>query len=343
MIMKKIALFIIFLLFSPALFGDQNRTIMDMAGYEITIPDKIEGIVSIGGTPAINTFLFAFKKADIIKNGIQNSQLKRMPFWKHQQWFLPKLFEMPQVSSNPPSWTPDFEKLAQTKFDIAIVNDDLSAQMLKKRGYQVIVMNWQGDDSIRKSMIFLGELFDMQKYARNYIDYYDNIVETVKNRTKNIKKKKSALFLRADNLMIPMVSTSNDIFKKAGGISASEGIKKEHALINMEKLFMMNPDYLFVWGKGNIKLLYSDPKFKDLKAVQNHNVYAVPMGAFFWTNYTPEQPLCILWAAKKMYPQRFKDIDMQKEAQDFYEKFMGMELSKEQIQEVLNTTKKEKI
>ncbi len=337
--MKKLYLSLALILLSCNIFADSKHMVTDMAGQKVIVPDKIEGVVSVGGTPAINAFLFAFGKADIIKNGVQNEHLKKMPFWRHQQWFMSKIFELPQVSTNPPSWTPDFEKLAQTKFDIAFVNDNLSAQMLQKRGYKVVVMNWQGENSIKRSMTFMGELFNMQDHAKEYIDYYDNIVEITKRRTKDIKNRKSALFLRVSTLMIPMVSTSNDIFKKAGGISASEHIKKEHAVINREQLFVLDPDYLFVWGKGDLKLAYNDPKFKDLKAVKNHNVYAVPLGAFFWTNYTPEQALCILWATKKMYPEQFKDIDMQKETLDFYRRFMDKELTTQQLQEILNIKK----
>jgi len=59
------------------------------------------------------------------------------------------------------------------------------------------------------------------------------------------------------------------------------------------------------------------------------------MGAHFWTHYTPEQILCILWVAKKMYPEKFEDIDMKKETSQFYEEFMGTKLSSQQINEIL--------
>ena len=120
--MKTIkSLFLIFTLLCLNLFAEHK--IIDMENRQIIVPDKISGIVSVGGTPALNAFLFAFKKADIIQNGVEDENLKKMPFWKHQQWFMPKLFSLPQVSSNPPSWTPEFEKLALVKFDIALVND----------------------------------------------------------------------------------------------------------------------------------------------------------------------------------------------------------------------------
>ena len=332
--MKTIKLFFIFTILTINLFA--QYTILDMQNREVTIPDKIKGVVSVGGTPAINSFLFAFKKADIIQNGIEDENLKKMPFWKHQEWFMPKLFSLPQVSSNPPSWTPEFEKLALTKFDIALVNDTLGASLLEKRGYKTAVINWQGENSIQKSMNFFGELFNMQEHAKDYSEYYDKSINLIKQRTLNLKEKKSALYIRINNLSLPMVTTANTIFEKAGGISTTANINQEHISIDMEKLFVLNPDFLFVWGEDDVKLALNNPKFKDLKAVQNHQIFSIPMGAHFWTHYTPEQILCILWVAKKMYPELFEDIDMQKETSLFYEKFMGTKLSEEQIKQILN-------
>lgn len=307
-----------------------------MANREVIVPDQITGIVSVGGTPAINAFLFAFKKGNIIHNGVENERLSKMPFWKHQEWFLPKLFSMPQVSSNPPTWTPNFEKLAQTQFDIALVNNPLTAAVVEKKGYKAAVINWQGENNIQRSMTFLGQLFNMQSHALDYNNYYEGIVQLIKDRTSQIKDKKSALYLRVSNLSMPMVTTANAIFEKAGGISVSSHLTKEHLSIDMEKLFVLNPDYLFVWGKKDVKMALHNPKFKDLKAVKNKQVYSVPMGAHFWTHYTPEQALCILWVAKKMYPELFKDVDMKKETQKFYEKFMGTKLSENQLNQILN-------
>lgn len=91
--MKKLnILFLILSLFiANNIAFAKEKQITDMAGREIVISKKIENIVSVGGTPAINAFLFAFKKADYIQNGIENQRLKKMPFWKHQIWFMPKL------------------------------------------------------------------------------------------------------------------------------------------------------------------------------------------------------------------------------------------------------------
>jgi iron complex transport system substrate-binding protein len=53
-------------------------------------------------------------------------------------------------------------------------------------------------------------------------------------------------------------------------------------------------------------------------------------------NWTSEQPMLILWAAQKFYPDRFKDIDMVKELGDFYKKFYNSSLSTEQLKEILS-------
>jgi iron complex transport system substrate-binding protein len=334
--MKKLLLFY----YTTTLLVFADHTIKDMAQREVSVSENIHGIVSVGGTPAINAFLFAFKKGNIIHNGIENDRLQKMPFWRHQMWFMPKLFSLPQVSTNPPTWTPLFEKLAKTQFDIALVNNPTTASLIEKKGFKAAVINWHGKNNIQKSMSFLGELFNMQYHAKAYNEYYDKVVKKIFQKTDGLKKKKSALYIRLNNLMMPMVTTANSVFEKAGAVAAASKIKKEHVSIDMEKLFVLDPDYLFVWGKKDLQLAYKNPKFRNLKAVKNKHVYAVPMGAHFWTHYTPEQILCIQWVAKKIYPELFADLDMEKEAKGFYKKFMGVELSKNQIQKILNISNK---
>jgi iron complex transport system substrate-binding protein len=315
--------------------GNTSRLLIDMAQRHVELPQKIEGIVTVGGTPAINSFIFLFDKADIIQNGVQ-SPLSKMPFWKHQKWFFDDLFRRPQVSSNPPEWTANFEKLAMTHFDVALVNNALSAELLEKRGYKAAVVNWHGDQSILRSVDFLAQLFNMPERALEYRRYTNTThIRIAKALSPFEGERRSALYLRLGMLNLPMVSTANTMIKAAGGQPSAASIAKEHATISLEKLYAWNPDVLFVWSKQDVKLAYSDLKYANLKAVKNKEVYVVPMGAHFWTHYTPEQPLGILWMATKLYPKRFMDIDMRKEVFDFYSRFMQRQLSSEQINEIL--------
>ncbi len=318
----------------PILAGE--RTLSDMAGRTVTLPENVTRVVTIGGTPALNTFIFAMGKGETIKNGIGDSKLRRMPFWKHQAYFAPEIFTLPQVSSQPPQWIPDMEKLAAIPFDVGFVNDPVMAEQLTKKGFPVAVVNWQGADSIQKSMDFLAAVYNEPEHAVRYRAYYQNVLMRVAHAMKGYSgAKRSGLYLRLETLSLPMVTTANTVIQHAGGVASAAEIPVEHATINIEKLLTWNPDTLFVWSKKDQMAAYSDPKFANLKAVKNRNIHITPMGTHIWMHYTPEQPLAILWAAKKLYPERFETLNLKEETRAFYRTFMKKELTDEQVLGIL--------
>ena len=161
---------------------------------------------------------------------------------------------------------------------------------------------------------------------------------TIRKITKaiiNEKQKPKALYLRYKTLSLPMVSTATWMIENAGGINVARGVK-DHAQISAEQLLGWNPDYLLVWSKEEIEALYKDARFKSLNAVKNKKVFAVPTGAHVWTNYTPEQPLAVLWAAGKFYPSKFSEASLKNAALDFYSKFFDYRLTSEQLNQILN-------
>ncbi|MDD3835648.1 MAG: ABC transporter substrate-binding protein [Sulfurimonas sp.] len=335
--MKKIV-FIFFLLFCVSVFAQNTkRELLDMSSRVISLDKEIKGVVTIGGTPAVNAFLFAIGKANLIKNGVENNNLRKLPIWENQTFFQKNIFDLPQVSSNPPDWNPNYEALLSMEFDIGFVNSALMADKLEKKGIKTAVINWDKPDSIKKTMIFLGELFQEEKRVEKYLDYYNNntnMIQSVVNNHNIVKKK--AIYLRLDNLSIPMISTANELLQKAGASTPTADLIIENASLNIEKLLVWNPDVLFVWSKNDIKIALADERFKNLTAVKNKEIYVVPMGAHMWTHYTPEQPLAALWCAKKMYPESFIHIDIYEEAREFYKEFMNEELSETQLNSILN-------
>ncbi len=320
-------------LFTAAVFA---REIVDMAGRSIVIDKAVERIATIGGTPALNVFVFAMGKAETIRNGVGDSPFRKMPFWKHQAYFLPDIFNLPQASSNPPEWIPDFEAIMGMNLDIGLVNSTGAAQMLEQRGIKAAVMTWAGPESIKKNITFLGELFNEQARAEAFTAYYDETVRRVATAMQGYTgQRKKAVYLRLETLSMPMVSTANYLFDKAGALTPASEIRTEHANISLERLMVWDPDVLFVWSKRDKKIAYTDKRFADLKAVKNKTVYVIPMGAHLWTHYTPEQPLAILWCAKTLYPELFKTVDMHQEARMFYKRFMKKTLSDQQLASIL--------
>ena len=63
-------------------------------------------------------------------------------------------------------------------------------------------------------------------------------------------------------------------------------------------------------------------QWQVIDAVKNHRVYLMPDYAKAWGYPMPEaMGIGELWMAKKLYPEKFKDIDMRKVADEWYQRF----------------------
>jgi len=321
-------------LFSTCLvFATQTRNIVDMTGRTVAIPVKVEKVVTAGGTPAVNSFLFALKKADSIQNGMFGFMSGKN--WKYQSVFAPKIATQPVVSSAGPDWNVNVEALKSLPHDVTFVVSESSAAMLAQKGVCVVALYWNNPDSIKHTMTLLGDIMGVPQRAENYNKYYDKTLQNVAKRVSSENKHPKTLYIRYKNLSLPMVSTASWMMENAGGINVAKGVK-DHASVSAEQILTWNPEFLFVWSKDEVDAVYKDARFRTLSAVKNRQVYAVPMGAHVWTHYTPEQPLAVLWAAQKFFPNKFSDMPMKKSVYDFYSEFFGYRLSEEQINEILN-------
>lgn len=79
----------------------------------------------------------------------------------------------------------------------------------------------------------------------------------------------------------------------------------------------------------------TDPMFQGLSAVKNHRVYMSPTGAFFW-DAGQQGILLVEWMAKLFHPDKFQDLDMQKELKGFYSKFFNYNLTDDEANRILN-------
>ena len=77
----------------------------------------------------------------------------------------------------------------------------------------------------------------------------------------------------------------------------------------------------------------------DIPAVVNHRVYTAPTVAHVWGQCTVEQPLTIMWAMNRMYPDLYSDDELAQDIFDFYSKFYGYDMTDEEIDGIINFSK----
>jgi iron complex transport system substrate-binding protein len=87
-----------------------------------------------------------------------------------------------------------------------------------------------------------------------------------------------------------------------------------------------NPAVIFVQERypAVVDDIKKTASWQTIDAVKDNRVYLMPEYAKAWGYPMPEaMALGELWMAKKLYPDRFQDIDMQKRADEYYRNFYG--------------------
>jgi iron complex transport system substrate-binding protein len=115
-----------------------------------------------------------------------------------------------------------------------------------------------------------------------------------------------------------------------------EGLHSGLSEMSMEKVLGWNPDILII-DSGKPEDLYTNSRWKNVKAIQNRQVFKQPVGIFIWDRPTAEAAILYpLWLAKSAYPESFKDIDMVREVKRFYSEIMSFDLNDAQAQALLS-------
>lgn len=113
----------------------------------------------------------------------------------------------------------------------------------------------------------------------------------------------------------------------AGALNVAAASIKGFKQVSIENVLSWNPQVIFVQDRypDVVKQIVNEPAWQAIEAVKQHRVYLMPEYAKAW-GYPMPEALAIgeLWMAKKLYPERFADIDMQKAADAYYQRFYRM-------------------
>ena len=117
--------------------------------------------------------------------------------------------------------------------------------------------------------------------------------------------------------------------------------------ISAEQLLAWNPDVIVVNGEpkadksGNSAAedILSNPDYASLKAVQDNKVYGTPNAPFSWVDRPagPKRLIGMRWLSAVVYPEYIK-CDVNEEIREFFNLFYHVDLSDEQLENVLKGT-----
>ncbi len=199
----------------------------------------------------------------------------------------------------------------------------------------------------------LSQIYPEAKKHEEVSAYSNEIYDMIKEKTADIpeEERKKILFLfQYDDKK--MITSGSSFFGQwwcdaVGAVNVANGVSADNsnAVITMEQVYEWNPDMIVITNFTQTMPddLYNNAVGADdwstVAAVQNHEVYKMPLGTY--RTYTPgvDTPMTLQWLAQKAYPDLFGDIDLTAEVRDYYNTLYGITVTDEQIERMYNPAK----
>ncbi len=108
----------------------------------------------------------------------------------------------------------------------------------------------------------------------------------------------------------------------AGGVNVAADLTGWMPEVSSEQLLVWDPQVVVLLNGADVDAVLNDPKLTGLSAVKNEQVYSLPEAS--WDFSSPRALFCIEWLASKFYPDRFANVDIEAEADKFYQNVFGV-------------------
>jgi iron complex transport system substrate-binding protein len=318
---------------------EQMITITDCIGRKVQVPVRIERIAC----------LYAFSGHTVTMLGKGEKIVASVEGLKRDA-LMTKLCPAIESAAIPStSGSINVEELLRVQPDVAFIQRDTAqntAQMEKlgKTGIPFLVVDFNNMEEQKYAVKMIGAAIGAEDKAEEYIRFYDNCLEKIRAKVKDIPPEKKVRIYHSVNEAVRTDSKGTlpaDWTEAAGviNVSVNEDLKfsNNKYFANMEQILLWNPDAILVNEQGVADYILTEKQWAPLKAVQNKRVYQMPNGISRWGHPgSLETPLAVLWTCKILYPELCQDIDMMQETKSFYQDFFNLDLSDEMAAKVLS-------
>ncbi|HGU7087893.1 TPA: ABC transporter substrate-binding protein, partial [Escherichia coli] len=337
---NKLFLLLIFLL-SLSFTTQAERTFTDQIGREVKVPDKVDRIVVLQHQTL--NLLVQMNATDKIVGVMSN--------WKQQLGsnYARLAPELSNKASLGDLTHVDAEKLVALHPQVVFVTNYAPQEMIDKissLGIPAVAISLRHDDEgernklnpvmadeeqayvkgLYEGIMLIGNIINKPEEAKALIKATENGCRMVSNRLQLLPEEQRVRAYMAN----PELTTYGSgkytglMMKHAGAVNVAASTIKGFKQVSIEQVIEWNPQVIFVQNRypAVVNEIQSSPQWQVIDAVKNHRVYLMPEYAKAWGYPMPEaMGIGELWMAKKLYPEKFNDVDMHKIVNDWYRTF----------------------
>ncbi|AYH10800.1 ABC transporter substrate-binding protein [Pectobacterium parmentieri] len=327
-------LFLLSLFTSPAIYADVvSRQVTDDVGHSVVLKGPVLRIAD--AWYAHHSLLMALGVGDRIVATVNHPEDR------------PWMFKVqPSLNSalRANGLTFNSESLLSAGIDAVFVSRGNSdAEVYRQAKLPVLEMFFNDYPSMKRSMLNTAQAIgtpEALQRAEHYNQYLEETVAAVSQKTNALSEKQRPRVLHIASLEPLKIDGNGTLVDTwitlAGGRNAAASVKGNLHEVSPEEVLAWQPDIIIIGGNaGEISQSPYADLFKGLDAVRHQRVWKNPVGVFPWDRYGVETALQLKWAASRLHPDLFADIDMTNVTQDFYSRFFNYALSTEDAKRIL--------
>ncbi|MGK3122513.1 ABC transporter substrate-binding protein [Candidatus Pantoea formicae] len=318
-----------------------SRVVTDQIGREVTIPDQVDRVVVLQHQTL--NLLVQLNATDKVVGILAN--------WKQQlgdgyAQLVPELTHKAMLGD---LTHVDLEKLVALHPQVVFVTNYAPKEMIDQisaLGIPVLAISLRHDDAgqqgkinpsmqnedqaydlgIKEGITLIGEVVNKQQQAKDLIAAAFAGRKLVSDRLKDIPEQQRvrAYMANPDLTTYGSGKYTGLMMAHAGALNVAAATIQGFKQVSMEQVVAWDPQVIFVQDRYPqvVQDINQDPRWRTIAAVKNHQVWLMPEYAKAWGYPMPEAiGLGELWMAKKLYPEKFRDIDMQQQADRWYQRF----------------------
>ncbi|MCP4720532.1 MAG: ABC transporter substrate-binding protein [Desulfobacteraceae bacterium] len=304
--------------------SSKTRTIIDAKGNTVIVPNRIRKVANLWNSA--NEILVQLGAGDIFVGG--SVYLKKRPWMTR---IFPKAQDVAIISQGGVAnveavlgLDPDFTISVAGRADLLI---EIGEPVIQLTGGKTI-------EDLFKQIGIIAEALgpEYQKNAELFFGHCKKNLNYVIQKTADIPYNEQMTVLHGSTSSTVIDnSLSGDLLKKLNMKNAFPNTNS--STISYENILKANPDIIIV-ATGRYKeyeKFMTDPIYADIKAIKHNRVFINPSGMFFWDAYSGEIALEILWLAKTIYPEKFKELNLNKEVKNFYRFYFDFCMSDDEV------------
>lgn len=323
------------------LSSEAARQITDQIGRTVTIPDKVDRVVVLQHQTL--NLLVQMNASDKIVGVMANWQQQLGEGYAR---LAPELKRKPMLGD---LTHVDPEKLVALRPQVVFVTNYAPQEMIDKisrLGIPVVAISLRHDapgekakmnptiadeeqaytQGLREGIALIGEIVNKPQEAKALIAATEAGRRLVSERLKDIAPAQRVRAYMAN----PQLTTYGSgkytglMMAHAGAVNVAAATLQGFKTVAMEQVIAWDPQVIFVQDRypSVVSEINASPQWQVIDAVKHHRVYLMPEYAKAWGYPMPEaMGIGELWMAKKLYPQKFKDVDMRQVANDWYQRF----------------------